>query len=183
MLYLVTLGVDLRERGIGLHVVEQGIDTSTTEGRAVSGMMPVLAELRRELIVANTPTTGSPPHAPAAGSAGAGRSSPSTRPRLPNGSTTRASPATPWARTIRPGPWPSSAGRVRRWVDLRRRARRRLVHRRQPLRRAPGLLFLAGDWGDGPAWRPVVCGSPRSVGDAVSRRCAAATCPWTCVRR
>jgi DNA invertase Pin-like site-specific DNA recombinase len=44
----------LRERGIGLHVIEQGIDTSTMEGRAMFGMLSVLAELQRELIVANT---------------------------------------------------------------------------------------------------------------------------------
>ncbi|MFD5475485.1 recombinase family protein [Streptomyces sp. NPDC127105] len=39
---------------IGLHVIKQGIDTSTVEGRAMFGMLPVLAELQRELIVANT---------------------------------------------------------------------------------------------------------------------------------
>ncbi|WP_371648292.1 MULTISPECIES: recombinase family protein [unclassified Streptomyces] len=43
MLHLVTLGADLRERGIGLHVIEQGIDTSTMEGRAMFGMLSVLA--------------------------------------------------------------------------------------------------------------------------------------------
>jgi DNA invertase Pin-like site-specific DNA recombinase len=48
---LITLGTELRERGIGLHVIEQGIDTGTMEGRA---MLSVLAELQRELIVANT---------------------------------------------------------------------------------------------------------------------------------
>lgn len=52
--HLINLGADLRERGIGLHVVEQGIDTSTMEGRAMFGMLSVLAELQRELIVANT---------------------------------------------------------------------------------------------------------------------------------
>lgn len=31
---------------------------------------------------------------------------------------------------------------------------------------APGLLLLAGTRGEGRAWRPVGCGSPRSVGDA-----------------
>jgi Site-specific recombinases, DNA invertase Pin homologs len=31
VLHLVTLGAELRERGIGLHVIEQGIDTSTVE--------------------------------------------------------------------------------------------------------------------------------------------------------
>ncbi len=54
VLHLVTLGAELRERGIGLHVIEQGIDTSTMEGRAMFGMLSVVAELQRELIVANT---------------------------------------------------------------------------------------------------------------------------------
>ena len=54
VLHLVTLGAELRERGIGLHVIEQGIDTTTMEGRAMFGMLSVLAELQRELIVANT---------------------------------------------------------------------------------------------------------------------------------
>jgi len=54
VLHLVTLGADLRERGVGLHVTEQGIDTMTAEGRAMFGMLSVLAELQRELIVANT---------------------------------------------------------------------------------------------------------------------------------
>ncbi|MFE7539476.1 recombinase family protein [Streptomyces platensis] len=51
---MVTLGADLRERGIGLHIIEQGIDTATMEGHAMFGMLSVLAELQRELIVANT---------------------------------------------------------------------------------------------------------------------------------
>lgn len=54
VLHLVNLGADLRERGVGLHVIEQGIDTSTPEGRAMFGMLVVLAELQRELILANT---------------------------------------------------------------------------------------------------------------------------------
>jgi DNA invertase Pin-like site-specific DNA recombinase len=54
VLHLVTLGADLRTREIGLHVIEQGIDTETIEGRAMFGMLSVLAELQRELIVANT---------------------------------------------------------------------------------------------------------------------------------
>jgi DNA invertase Pin-like site-specific DNA recombinase len=54
LLHLVTLGAQLRDRGIGLQVLEQGIDTSTAEGRAMFGMLSVLAELQRELIVANT---------------------------------------------------------------------------------------------------------------------------------
>lgn len=52
VLHLITLGADLRERGIGLKVLEQGIDTATAEGRAMFGMLSVLAELQRELIVA-----------------------------------------------------------------------------------------------------------------------------------
>lgn len=54
MLHLVTLGAELRERSIGLHVIDQGIDTATMEGRAMFGMLSVLAELQRELIVSNT---------------------------------------------------------------------------------------------------------------------------------
>lgn len=52
VLHLITLGAQLRERGIELKVLEQGIDTSTAEGRAMFGMLSVLAELQRELIVA-----------------------------------------------------------------------------------------------------------------------------------
>lgn len=54
VVHLVLLGAELRERGVGLHVIDQGIDTSTAEGRAMFGMLSVLAELQRELIVANT---------------------------------------------------------------------------------------------------------------------------------
>jgi DNA invertase Pin-like site-specific DNA recombinase len=54
VLHLITLGAELRERGVGLKVTEQGIDTTTVEGRAMFGMLSVLAELQRELIVANT---------------------------------------------------------------------------------------------------------------------------------
>jgi DNA invertase Pin-like site-specific DNA recombinase len=54
LLHLVTLGAELRERQVGLQVVEQGIDTATAEGRAMFGMLSVLAEYQRELIVANT---------------------------------------------------------------------------------------------------------------------------------
>lgn len=54
LLHLVQLGAGLRERGIELRVLEQGIDTTTAEGRAMYGMLAVLAELQRELIVANT---------------------------------------------------------------------------------------------------------------------------------
>ena len=52
--HLIGLGAELRDRGVGLKVLEQGIDTATAEGRAMFGMLSVLAELQRELIVANT---------------------------------------------------------------------------------------------------------------------------------
>ncbi|WP_236581156.1 recombinase family protein [Rhodococcus sp. T7] len=54
MLHLVTLGADLRERGIGLKVLEQGIDTATAEGQAMFGLFSILADYQRELAVANT---------------------------------------------------------------------------------------------------------------------------------
>jgi DNA invertase Pin-like site-specific DNA recombinase len=54
LLHLVNLGAELRDRGVGLHVIEQGLDTGTAEGRAMFGMLSVLAEYQRELIVANT---------------------------------------------------------------------------------------------------------------------------------
>lgn len=49
VLHLVTLGAGLRERGIGLRVIEQGIDTSTAEGRAMFGMLSVLAVISSSL--------------------------------------------------------------------------------------------------------------------------------------
>lgn len=52
--HLVALAEDLRERGVDLHVTEQGLDTRTPEGRMMFGMLAVLAEFQRELIVANT---------------------------------------------------------------------------------------------------------------------------------
>jgi DNA invertase Pin-like site-specific DNA recombinase len=51
--HLVTLGAEPREHGIGPHVIEQGTDTSTMEGWAMFGMLSVLTELQRELIVAD----------------------------------------------------------------------------------------------------------------------------------
>jgi DNA invertase Pin-like site-specific DNA recombinase len=54
LLHLVNLGAELKERGVGLHIIEQGIDTATPEGRAMFGMLGVMAELQRELIHANT---------------------------------------------------------------------------------------------------------------------------------
>ena len=46
-LQAVMLGAELRERGIGLPVIEQGVDTKTMEGQAMFGMLGVLAERRR----------------------------------------------------------------------------------------------------------------------------------------
>jgi DNA invertase Pin-like site-specific DNA recombinase len=54
VLHLVTLGADLRERGVGLHVIEQGIDTASAEAARCSGCSRSSPELQRELIVANT---------------------------------------------------------------------------------------------------------------------------------
>ncbi|GGJ73554.1 recombinase family protein (plasmid) [Glutamicibacter bergerei] len=45
VLHLVKLGANMRERGVGLVVLEQAIDTTTPEGRAMCGMLSVLAEL------------------------------------------------------------------------------------------------------------------------------------------
>jgi DNA invertase Pin-like site-specific DNA recombinase len=52
--HLVLLGEDLKARKINLKVTEQGIDTTTSEGRLLFGMLAVLAEFYRDLIVANT---------------------------------------------------------------------------------------------------------------------------------
>jgi DNA invertase Pin-like site-specific DNA recombinase len=54
LIHLVNLGAELKDRGIGLHIIEQGIDSSTPEGRAMFGMLGVMAEFQRELIHANT---------------------------------------------------------------------------------------------------------------------------------
>jgi DNA invertase Pin-like site-specific DNA recombinase len=65
VLHLVALGAYLRERGIGPHVIGQGIDTFTMAGRAVFGMLSVLAELPAS---SSWPTrwTAWPPHVPGA---------------------------------------------------------------------------------------------------------------------
>ncbi len=87
VLHLITLGADLRGRGIGLKVLEQGIDTATAEGRAMFGMLSVLAELQRELIVANT-RDGLAAARARAERVGAPRSSPTIKSHLLNGCTT-----------------------------------------------------------------------------------------------
>ncbi len=61
VLHLVTLGAQLRDRGVGLQVVEQGIDTATAEGRAMFGMLGV----PRSTVYGhlNKATVGTRPHA------------------------------------------------------------------------------------------------------------------------
>lgn len=52
--HLVNLSDELRRNNVELKVTEQGVDTSTPEGRAMFGMLAVMAEFQRDLIVANT---------------------------------------------------------------------------------------------------------------------------------
>lgn len=87
VLHLITLGAQLRERGIELKVLDQGIDTSTAEGRAMFGMLSVLAEFHRELIVANT-RDGLAAARARGKRAGAHRSSPTIKSRSLSGCTT-----------------------------------------------------------------------------------------------
>lgn len=51
---LVLMGEELRAKGVQLRCTEQGVDTTTIEGRMMFGMLAVLAEFQRELIIANT---------------------------------------------------------------------------------------------------------------------------------
>ena len=89
VLHLVPLGAALRERGVGLRVLEQGIDTTTAEGRAMFGMLSVLAEFQRELIAANT--RDGLASARARGRTGGRRPKLTPiRPTTPNSSTTQA---------------------------------------------------------------------------------------------
>ncbi|WP_425824660.1 recombinase family protein [Streptomyces fractus] len=133
VLRLVALGAELCEREIGLHVIERGIDTSTMEGRAMFGMLSGLAELQRELIVANT--RDSLAAARACGRVGGRRPKLSgTRLRSPNASTTSA--RRPFRRSLtcsasaarrctgtstRPRPCPASRRRPRPYTPDRHR--------------------------------------------------------------
>lgn len=54
VLYLVTLGADLGERGMPCTSSSRASTPRPSRGRAVFGMLSVLAELQPELIVANT---------------------------------------------------------------------------------------------------------------------------------
>ena len=95
------LGAELRERGVGLHMTEQGIDTSTMEGRAMFGMLSVFAELQRELIVANT-------HGGLTAARARGRND-GRRPRLTAEQANSPSSSTRRATTPRPRSAPCSA--------------------------------------------------------------------------
>jgi DNA invertase Pin-like site-specific DNA recombinase len=45
---------DLRKRGVGFHSIMDGLDTTTATGRAAFGIIAVMAQLERELIVERT---------------------------------------------------------------------------------------------------------------------------------
>ena len=51
---LLALAEDLRERGIGLVVLKQQIDTTTPQGRLVFALLGALDEFQREIIVEST---------------------------------------------------------------------------------------------------------------------------------
>ncbi|WP_329405330.1 recombinase family protein [Streptomyces virginiae] len=151
-LHQVTLGADLRERGMGLHVIEKGINTSTLE--AGPGPVRLAVHARR----APARTARGDTNDGLASSQTCGRvgrrcpESPRTRPNSPSSSTTPipvnsgmtrrryssrprgltvrrrrdvAGPASPAPRGLRrPGTCCCSASR-RRWPDRIRRAGRR----------------------------------------------------------
>jgi len=104
VLHLVTLGAQLRERGVGLQVVEQGIDTATAEGRAMFGMLSVLAELQRELIVANTRDGLAAARARGRRGGRPPPNSPRIRSHWPNGSMTPGSTPSPRSPACSPCP-------------------------------------------------------------------------------
>ena len=52
--HLVNTLEDFRQRGVEVQFLEQGIDTTTAEGRMVYRMLAAVAEFQRDLIVANT---------------------------------------------------------------------------------------------------------------------------------
>jgi len=52
--HLVTLHNELADRGVAFAFLEQGIDTTTSEGRLMYRMLAAIAEFQRDLIVANT---------------------------------------------------------------------------------------------------------------------------------
>ena len=52
--HLLTLADELRERGVGLVVLKQQIDTTTPQGRLVFHLLGAIDEFQRELIVEGT---------------------------------------------------------------------------------------------------------------------------------
>jgi DNA invertase Pin-like site-specific DNA recombinase len=52
--HLVSLLDEFRRRDVAFRFLEQGIDTTTAEGRMVYRMLAAVAEFQRDLIVANT---------------------------------------------------------------------------------------------------------------------------------
>jgi DNA invertase Pin-like site-specific DNA recombinase len=52
--HLVTLLDELAARGVAFRFLEQGIDTTTSEGRLMYRMLAAIAEFQRDLIIANT---------------------------------------------------------------------------------------------------------------------------------
>jgi DNA invertase Pin-like site-specific DNA recombinase len=52
--HLVTLLGELAARGVAFRFLEQGIDTTTSEGRLMYRMLAAIAEFQRDLIIANT---------------------------------------------------------------------------------------------------------------------------------
>jgi DNA invertase Pin-like site-specific DNA recombinase len=52
--HLVTLLDQLAGRGVAFRFLEQGVDTTTSEGRLMYRMLAAIAEFQRDLIIANT---------------------------------------------------------------------------------------------------------------------------------
>lgn len=50
--HLVTLLDELAARGVAFRFLEQGIDTTTSEGRLMYRMLAAIAEFQRDLIIA-----------------------------------------------------------------------------------------------------------------------------------
>ena len=107
--HLLTLGASLREHSIDLEVLEQSVDTSAAKGRAMFGMLSVLAELQGQLIVTNT--RGSLAAARPHGRTGGRRPRLTPRkPAIPKSSTTQAITPSNRSPTCSGFPAPRSTG-------------------------------------------------------------------------